>query len=83
MGNNNELINIAPVKKYMPEEIRAIRLKIGLTQDGFGKYLGVSRATIEAWEYGRFSPSGTGHRLLAILDKDPQFPYTSGIIKNE
>ena len=49
---------IAPVKEYSSAEIRAIRMKAGMTQSVFAAYMGVSRKTVEAWEGGRTHPSG-------------------------
>lgn len=37
-------------------EIKAARLKMGLSQADFGKLLGYSRFAVLDWEKGRFSP---------------------------
>lgn len=47
---------ILPVKEYSGEEIRAIRMKSGMTQSVFASYMGVSKKTVEAWEGGRTHP---------------------------
>ena len=59
---------ILPVKEYTNTEIRAIRMKAGMTQSVFASYMGVSKKTIEAWESGRTHPTGPAFRLLDILD---------------
>jgi DNA-binding transcriptional regulator YiaG len=39
------------------QEIKGIRISLGLTQDKFAYKLGVSSSTINFWETGRVSPS--------------------------
>ncbi len=82
MGNNNRRIKILPNVSYTPKQIREIRHRVGLTQQSFAEYMGVSRTSVEAWESGKFHPSGTARRLLSFLDADPSIPYTSGVIQN-
>ncbi|MBE6709560.1 MAG: helix-turn-helix domain-containing protein [Ruminococcaceae bacterium] len=73
-------LSVTPVDTFRPEEIRAIRLRTGLTQVVFAKYMGVSVKTVEAWEAGRNHPEGTACRLLTLTRNDPSFPVRSGII---
>ncbi|MBP3300072.1 MAG: helix-turn-helix domain-containing protein [Clostridia bacterium] len=73
-------LTVEPVEKFKPEEIRTIRKNTGLTQMLFAKYMGVSVKTVEAWESGRNHPEGAACRLLAMTQKDPSFPKTSGIV---
>jgi len=40
-----------------PNEIRELRKKLGLTQQGFAVRLGVAISTVQVWEAGKFSPS--------------------------
>ena len=61
---------ILPVKEYSNTEIRAIRMKAGMTQSVFASYMGVSKKTVEAWESGRTHPTGPVFRLLDILAAD-------------
>lgn len=58
---------ITPVKRYTGNEIRAIRIKSGMTQSVFASYMGVSKKTVEAWEGGRTHPTGPACRLLDFL----------------
>ena len=46
--------------------------KTGLTQAQFGQLLGVSVRTLQDWEQGRRSPSGTARTLLLVAAKHPQ-----------
>ena len=58
---------ILQIKEYSNTEIRAIRMKAGMTQSVFASYMGVSKKTVEAWECGRTHPTGPVFRLLDIL----------------
>ena len=72
-------ITVVPVKKYKGKEVRRIRNKIGFSQSLFANYLGVSKKTVEAWESGTNSPSGTASRLLNMMEMDDnlvnEFPF--------
>lgn len=74
-------LSILPLEAFAPEEIKDIRIKTGLSQSVFAKYMGVSVKTVEAWESGKNHPDGASSRLLMLTKNDPQFPMKSGIIK--
>ncbi|QTQ11028.1 helix-turn-helix domain-containing protein [Treponema parvum] len=59
---------IQPVKKYDNAEIKQIRISVGMTQVLFANYMGVSSKTVEAWEKGTNSPTGTACRLISMLE---------------
>lgn len=40
-----------------PEEIKQMRLKLALSQEGLARLLDISYHTINRWETGRFKPS--------------------------
>lgn len=69
-----------PVHEYTAREIKDIRRACGLTQLQFAAFMGVSNKTIEAWESGRNTPVGPACRLLAFAEKDPRYPYSSGLL---
>lgn len=73
-------ITILPLDTFTSSEIKEIRLKAGMTQASFAKYLGVSVKTVEAWEAGRNHPEGAACRMLSLTRTNPQFPVLSGII---
>jgi putative transcriptional regulator len=50
---------------------RAIRERLGLTQDQFAAALCISVKTLRNWEQGRRDPSGPAMRLLQIAAKHP------------
>jgi len=52
-------------------EVKAIRTNLGMTQKNFALIVGVSLKTVEAWESGKNSPSGSASRVMEIIAKDP------------
>jgi len=62
---------VSPPKEYQPHEIKAIREQNQYSQSFFGKYLGVSLKTVQAWEAGTNKPTGTAMRIFQVLEKDP------------
>ena len=52
------------------EAIKKLRNKMLLTQMEFAEYLGVSFASINRWETGRFEPTMKTKRKLAPLFKE-------------
>jgi putative transcriptional regulator len=47
-----------------PEQVRALRTRLGLTQAGMAARLGVHLRTYQQWEYGRRTPSAAARKLL-------------------
>jgi transcriptional regulator with XRE-family HTH domain len=52
-----------------PEEIRALRERLRLTQELFARILGVSFATVNRWENSKSAPSGDYARVLQTLQQ--------------
>ena len=50
-----------------PEEIKRLRTRLGLTQEGLARELGVSVSTVHKWERGRARPRGLSVRALQEL----------------
>jgi putative transcriptional regulator len=65
-------VSAVPPRAYTAEEIREIRDRLHMSQGFFAEVIGVSKKTIESWEYGRGKPSGAAARVLTIADKDPE-----------
>jgi len=61
-------LNVTPLKKYSKEEIKRIRVRHNLTQRTFADCFGVSQKTVESWERGDNTPSGSSIRLFQILE---------------
>ena len=53
-------------------EVKAIRERLGVSQDKFAAILGVSKRTVENWEQGRRHPTGAARSLLRIVEADPE-----------
>ena len=47
--------------------VRAIRLEIGLTEEGLAHALGISFSTVSRWENGHMKPSRLAWEALAQL----------------
>lgn len=52
-------------------EAKAIRDRLGVSQENFAILLGVSKRTVENWEQGRRYPTGAARSLLKIVEADP------------
>ncbi|MES9987104.1 MAG: NadS family protein [Candidatus Thiodiazotropha endolucinida] len=57
---------------YPDPEVKAIRERIGVSQERFALLLGVSKRTVENWEQGRRHPTGAARSLLRIVEADPE-----------
>jgi len=75
----NKFISITPVEDFAPEDIKALRQKLGLSQSMLGNILGVHKRAVEAWEIGRKNPNGSARRLMTILQADPDAIQRNGI----
>ena len=79
MSGLNEVAEIvegkaAPARAYVPDEIdvKAIRKKIGMTQDAFAARFGFSVASVRDWEQKRCRPEGAARAFLVVIDKAPE-----------
>ncbi|MEW8522612.1 MAG: NadS family protein [Candidatus Thiodiazotropha endolucinida] len=57
---------------YPDPEVKAIRERIGVSQEKFALLLGVSKRTVENWEQGRRHPTDAARSLLRIVEADPE-----------
>jgi putative transcriptional regulator len=57
---------------YEPVRVRAIRVKLGLTQHKFAALLCVSLGTLRNWEQGRTAPEGAAIALLRVTEARPE-----------
>ena len=53
-------------------DVAVIRERLGLSQEAFASFLGVSVGTLRNWEQGRREPHGPARALLLIADKKPR-----------
>lgn len=54
------------------KDVPVIRNRLGLSQQAFATFMGVSVATLRNWEQGRREPHGSAKSLLLIADKVPE-----------
>jgi transcriptional regulator with XRE-family HTH domain len=62
------------------KQIKAIRVKMGLTQQDFGTLLGFSFVSINKWENDRMTPSGISEALLVMLNNALQLHAPAEVI---
>ena len=69
-GRNREVIThrVAVSERI---DVKAVRRKLGLSQQSFAARFGISTATVRNWEQGRRRPEGAARVLLTIIDKEP------------
>ena len=63
----------AATRAPSPNEIRAIRDSLGLSQAGFADFLGAGVTTVRSWELGQREPSSLARRLLGAIRDDPAY----------
>jgi putative transcriptional regulator len=56
----------------VPENVRVIRDRMGLSQSAFAALLGVSLRTLQDWEQGRRKPTGPAYALLRVATRHPE-----------
>jgi putative transcriptional regulator len=52
--------------------VRAIRRKLGMTQEEFAARFGFSVNTLRHWEQGKRQPEGPTRAYLLVIDRAPQ-----------
>ncbi len=57
-------------RPFSAKELKAIRLRLGVSQALFAEYLGVSSSTLQDWEQGRHEVTGPVCRLLGEMMGD-------------
>lgn len=59
---------------HVPDEIdvKAIRERISLSQGEFARLFGLSKRTLEHWEYGRRVPTGPARAFLTVIAREPE-----------
>jgi putative transcriptional regulator len=57
---------------YPPARVRAVRERIGATQEVFAQLLAVSPMTVRSWEQGLRQPSPIARRFLDEIEMAPE-----------
>lgn len=75
-------LEIEPVNfKFTPEQIKGLRIKLGLSQSQFAQALGVQLVTVSKWEQGLNPPQPSSLRLLEVLLRKPSILSELAILK--
>jgi putative transcriptional regulator len=64
------VLNIVP-SDYPPRRVRRVRAALGLSQALFAQFLGVSVASVQAWEQGAKTPAKMACRFMDEILRDP------------
>ena len=54
-----------------PVDVKAIRAKLGMSQEEFANAFGLNLAALRDWEQQRRMPRGPARTLLKIIDREP------------
>ena len=57
---------LTPIRKFTPDEIRALREREHVSQTVFAMHLNVSKDSVSQWERGDKRPAGPAVKLLSI-----------------
>jgi DNA-binding transcriptional regulator YiaG len=52
-------------------DVKALRARLGISQEAFAGRYGLDVATVRNWEQGRTKPEGPAAALLQLIDRDP------------
>lgn len=61
------------VRVHRPKhvDVKAVRAKVGMTQEQFAARFGFSTATLRHWERGDRTPRGPALVLLNVIERNP------------
>jgi len=54
-----------------PVDVKALRARLGISQEAFAGRYGLDVATVRNWEQGRTKPEGPAAALLQLIERDP------------
>ena len=68
-----EIVDTKVTEVNVPGEvdIRAIRKRLGLSQEEFALRFGFSAGSVRNWEQGHRYPQGPARVLLRVIDREP------------
>ena len=55
-----------------PVDVRAVRLRLGMSQSGFARRFGFPLNTLRRWESGHEAPQHPALVLLNLIERNPQ-----------
>lgn len=53
-------------------DVRALRRRLGMSQNEFAVAFGVNAGTVRNWEQGRRRPEGPARVLLLVIEREPE-----------
>jgi len=59
------------IPRPRPVDVKALRAKVGMTQEQFAARFGFSTATLRHWERGDRTPHGPALVLLNVIERNP------------
>ena len=72
MQGTDGKVTKAVVHKFDSVDVKAVRAKVGMSQNEFALAFGISVSTLRHWERGDRSPQGPALVLLNVVAKEPQ-----------
>jgi putative transcriptional regulator len=66
------ILDLKPIP-YSPKTVKSTRKLLRCSQAVFAHFLGVSPATVQAWEQGRYVPENPTCRLMDEIQRDPEY----------
>ncbi len=63
-----------PIVLHVPDtvDVKAIRERLGVSQDAFAQRFGFSSAAVRDWEQGRRRPEQAARVLLLVIQREPE-----------
>ncbi|MES2615705.1 MAG: helix-turn-helix domain-containing protein [Bdellovibrionota bacterium] len=65
--HHKEDVKFKPIQQMKPNDIKSLRLSLGLSQKEFSDALGVSYETVAKWEQGGNKPQGIALRFMQLI----------------
>ncbi|MEZ5687404.1 MAG: NadS family protein [Caenibius sp.] len=65
-------ITAAKVHVVQVPDVRSLRARLKMSQQGFSEAYGIPLATLKGWEQGRRQPDATAAAYLNIIEKMPK-----------
>jgi putative transcriptional regulator len=60
------------VAEFAAVDVKAVRLRLRMSQSEFARMIGVSVSTLQNWEQGRRRPEGPARALLKVAAANPK-----------
>jgi putative transcriptional regulator len=64
-----DVLALPQVRELSAKQIRALRVRTGMSQAGFAAFLNTSVSVVQKWENGETTPSGPALKLLNAIEQ--------------